>query len=232
MASLQPDVVLPLGDLQYETGRSADFAASYDATWGRMKAITRPVVGNHEYAGGKAPGYFGSFGAAAHPPDGWYSFDLADESWHVVVLNGNCALVGGCGEGSRQYEWLRTNLESTTATCILAAWHQPRWSSGLHHSDPNYEPFWQLLAQHGADLVLGGHDHHYERFAAKQGIVQLVVGTGGRSLYPAPFAERGSVVRNANGFGVLELDLQRGSYRGAFRPIPGNPFTDEFSASC
>jgi acid phosphatase type 7 len=227
--SLEPDVVLALGDIQYELGRPEDYVA-YDRTWGRMKAITRPVIGNHEYAGGEAPGYFGYFGEAAHPPGGWYSFDVGP--WHVVVLNSVCGPAGGCHQGSRQYEWLRADLEATTSECILAAWHHPRWSSGIHHSDPTVEPFWQLLAQHGGDLVLGGHDHHYERFAPERGIVQVVVGTGGRSLYPAPFAEAGTVVRDANAFGVLELELHEGSYRGAFRPVPGRPFSDEFSADC
>lgn len=56
--SLDPDVVAPLGDLQYEYGEAANFAASYDPTWGRFKERSRPAVGNHEYAGGRARGYF------------------------------------------------------------------------------------------------------------------------------------------------------------------------------
>ena len=227
--SLQPDVVLALGDLQYELGRPQDYVA-YEKTWGRLKPITRPVIGNHEYAGGKAPGYFGYFGEAAHPPDGWYSFDLGP--WHVVVLNSVCGAVGGCDEASRQYAWLRADLEASPSECVLAAWHHPRWSSGIHHSDATMEPLWLLLAQHGGDLVLGGHDHHYERFAPDDGLVQVIVGTGGRSLYPAPFAEAGTVIRTASGFGVLQLELLADGYRGAFRPIPGFDFTDEFSGGC
>ncbi|HUP84225.1 MAG TPA: metallophosphoesterase [Acidimicrobiales bacterium] len=228
---LHPDVVLPLGDLQYELGKVADFSASYDATWGRFKAITRPVPGNHEYAGGKAKGYFGYFGAAAHGPDGWYSFDVPS-SWHVVVLNSVCAAVGGCGPGSRQYEWLRADLDATTSECIVAAWHHPRWSSGLHHSDDTYEPFWQLLAQHGADLVLSGHDHHFERFAPKEGIVQIVAGTGGRSLYPIASREPGSAAAQARGFGVVELDLRPGGYTTTYRPVSGLDFSDGSTRSC
>jgi 3',5'-cyclic AMP phosphodiesterase CpdA len=228
--SLHPDVVLPLGDLQYETGRAQDFAAAYDRTWGRLKSVTHPVPGNHEYAGGKAPGYYGYFGAAAHPPDGWYSFDVG--TWHVIVLNSICAAIGGCGAGSREYEWLRADLEATTSECIVAAWHHPRWSSGLHHSDDNYEPFWQLLAQHGADVVLSGHDHHYERFAPDDGIVEFVVGTGGRSLYPAVLPEKGSVTSSDDGFGVLELQLREHSYTARFHPIAGNRYTDASSADC
>jgi 3',5'-cyclic AMP phosphodiesterase CpdA len=229
--SLHPDLVLPLGDLQYETGRAQDFVSSYEHTWGRLKSVTRPVAGNHEYAGGNAVGYYAYFGEAAHAPDGWYSFDVPG-GWHIIVLNSVCAAVGGCDEGSRQYEWLRADLEATTSTCILAAWHHPRWSSGLHHSDATYEPFWRLLAHHGADVVLSGHDHHYERFAPKHGVVQFVVGTGGRSLYPVVLPEAGTVVSSDDGFGVLELQLHDHGYVASFRPIAGNPFTDSVSAGC
>jgi hypothetical protein len=228
--SLHPTAVITLGDEQYELGKPGDFAAVYDKTWGRFKDKTYPVPGNHEYAGGKAPGYFGEFGDRAHPPDGWYSVDVG--TWHLVLLNSVCSAIGGCGEGSREYQWLQQDLESTKAACILAAWHHPRWSSGLHGSDPGYEPFWQLLAAHGADIVLSGHDHHYERFAPKQGITQFVVGTGGRSLYPIPGKEDGSLTRNDTDFGVLELTLHDGSYDWHFSPAGQGIFSDAGSAPC
>jgi 3',5'-cyclic AMP phosphodiesterase CpdA len=229
--SLHPDLVMPLGDLQYDLGKAADFAASYDATWGRLKSLTRPVPGNHEYTGGKANGYFGEFGATAHGPDGWYSFDVP-AGWHVVVLNSVCAAVGGCGPGSRQYQWLQADLDATSSECILAAWHHPRWSSGLHHSDATYEPFWQLLAQHGADVVLSGHDHHYERFEPKDGIVQIVAGTGGRNLYPIVQREAGSAAAQTSGFGVLELELRRDGYTARYHPVPGFDYGDEVTRGC
>jgi hypothetical protein len=233
VASLDPDVVMPLGDLQYEFGRAADFAASYERNWGRFKDRTRPVVGNHEYTGGRADGYFGYFGAAAHGPDGWYSFDAGDSGWHVIVLNSVCGPIGGCGEGSRQLQWLRDDLAATTAACIVAAWHHPRWTSGLHGNDQSMDPIWRALAERGADLVLSGHDHHYERFDPKDGgLVQLVVGTGGRSLYPVLFRQEGSVAVQTNGYGVLDLELRPGTYTATFRPIPGFDFTDSSTRSC
>jgi hypothetical protein len=230
--SLDPDVVLPLGDLQYQLGKRADFDAAYATNWGRFKAITRPVVGNHEYTGGKANGYFGYFGDAAHGPDGWYSFDAGATGWHVVVLNSVCGAVGGCGEGSRQLAWLRADLAATTSECLVAAWHHPRWSSGLHGSDESMDPIWRTLAARGADLVLSGHDHHYERFEPKDGLVQLVAGTGGRSLYPVLAREAGSIVVQTSGFGVLDLELRPGEYKATFRPVPGFDFSDSSTRSC
>lgn len=230
---LDPDVVMPLGDLQYELGKAADYESSYAKNWGRFRDITRPVVGNHEYTGGRADGYFGFYGAAARPPDGWYSFDAGDTGWHVVVLNSVCAAVGGCGEGSRQLEWLRADLAATSSDCILAAWHHTRWSSGLHGSDESMEPIWQALAARGADVVLSSHDHSYERFEPKDGgLVQYVVGTGGRSLYPIIGREAGSAAAQARGFGVLDVELRPGSYTATFRPVPGFDFSDSSTRRC
>lgn len=232
VASLDPDVVMPLGDLQYELGKRPEFDESYATNWGRFKDITRPVVGNHEYTGGRANGYFGYFGEAAHGPDGWYSFDAGDSGWHVVVLNSVCGAVGGCGEGSRQLAWLQADLAATPATCIVAAFHHPRWSSGLHGSDASMDPAWRALAARGADLVLSGHDHHYERFEPKDGLVQYVVGTGGRSLYPIFGREDGSAVSQTRGFGVLEVELRPGTSTTTFRPVPGFDFSDASTRSC
>ncbi len=228
--SLRPDVVLPLGDLQYELGKGPDYVAGYDTNWGRLKTVTRPVPGNHEYTGGRAAGYFGYFGDVAHGPDGWYSFDAG--AWHVIVLNSVCGAVGGCETGSRQHEWLRADLAATPSDCLLAAWHHPRWSSGLHRSSATMQPLWQLLASHGADLVLSGHDHHYERFAPRDGIVQLVAGTGGRSLYPVFGREEGTVASQARGFGVVELLLSPSGWTSTFRPVPGFDYADTASGRC
>lgn len=228
---IHPDVVMALGDLQYENGTAAAFAASYDKTWGRWKAKTRPAVGNHEFQTKGATGYFAYWGAAAGAPGkGWYSYDVG--TWHVVVLNANCGIVG-CGAGSEQEQWLRADLAAHPAVCTLAYWHQPRYSSGLHGDDPATEAFWVDLAAAHADLVLDGHDHDYERFAPQRGIRQFTVGTGGRSLYlfratPDP----GSEVRNATTFGVLQLTLHPTGYDWRFVGVPGSSFTDSGTGDC
>ena len=229
--SLDPDVVLPLGDLQYEYGEADNFAASYDPTWGRFKDRTRPVVGNHEYAGGRARGYFGYWGDAAHGPGGWYSFDVG--AWHVVVLNSVCSVVG-CDERSEQLQWLRADLAAAAKPCTLAAFHPPRFTSGLHGPDASIQPLWAELASAGTDVALAGHDHHYERLATPDGIRQFVVGTGGRNTYPVLGRAEGSEVVNTTTFGVLALTLRPDGYDWRFAAIPGSGsgFTDEGSAGC
>jgi hypothetical protein len=236
------DAVLTLGDNQYEAGALADFQSSYDPTWGRVKGITHPVPGNHEYATQGAAGYFSYFGAAAgDPTKGYYSFDL--DSWHIIALNSNCSNVGGCDQGSPQERWLRADLAAHQNACTLAYWHHPRFTSGsVHHSDPRTEAFWQALHEFHADVVLTGHQHNYERFDPQSptgsadpwsGIRQFVVGTGGKDLYsfdsaPAP----NSVVRNSSTFGVLKLTLRPTSYEWQFIPEAGKTFTDAGTGTC
>ena len=243
-----PAAVLALGDLQYECGSTQAFAASYDPTWGRLKAITHPVPGNQEYdqqgtdcpAEGTALGYFQYFGDAAGPLlKGWYSFDLG--AWHVIALNANCDFVEGCDKGSAQYAWLQKDLASDTARCTLAFWHEPRFSSGQHNNDGQMDDAFTALYDAGADVVLNGHDHLYERFAPQdpnqnadpKGIAEFIVGTGGEDHGSFDNSnEPNSQVRDATSFGVLEMTLHPDGYDWRFVPAAGGTFTDQGSGTC
>ncbi len=238
--------VLPLGDLQYEDGTLAQFEASYEPSWGELKEITRPVPGNHEYDTPGAAGYFDYFngvgvadGAANRRGRGYYSFDVGD--WHLIALNSNCTAVGGCKEGRPQNDWLEADLTANPATCVLAYWHHPRFSSGAEHGSlARTGPFWDDLHAAGADLVLSSHDHLYERFAPQnprgvadpEGIRQFVVGTGGNSLLGFSETAPNSEVREAETYGVLELTLRPSSYEWEFRAADGAGFTDSGSDRC
>lgn len=240
LVGMRLTAVLLLGDNQYEDGALRKYQQAYEPTWGRLKAITRPAPGNHEYATPDAQGYFGYFGAAAGDPTrGYYSFDIG--AWHLIALNSNCASIGGCGAGSPQEQWLRADLADHPARCTLAYWHHPRFSSGWHGSDAAYTAFWRSLYDAGADIVLNGHDHGYERFAPQdpngvadsgRGIREFVVGTGGRSLYGFRTVQAHSAVSNAETFGVLVLTLQPTSYEWKFLPEPGKEFTDSGRRNC
>jgi hypothetical protein len=237
----RPDgVVATLGDNAYSRGTAREFAECYGPTWGRHRDRTRPAPGNHDYQTSRAAGYFAYFGAAAgEPPRGYYSYDLG--SWHVVVLDSNC---GGtsCRAGGVQERWLRAELAASGAACTLAYWHHPRFSSGsTHGSDDAVAPLFEALYEAGADVVLAGHEHNYERFApldpsgavdSSRGIRTFVVGTGGRSHYKFASPIRGSEVRNGDTFGVLELTLEPGSYRWEFLPEAGKTFTDSGTGTC
>ena len=232
--------VMAVGDLAYPDGSKENFDC-YDKTWGRVKARTRPAVGNHEFHSTGATFYFKYFGAAAgDAKEGYYSYELG--TWHIVVLNSECAEVGGCNAGSRQEKWLRGDLAAHPVACTLAYWHKPLFSSGgKHGDDPEIKPLWRALYEANADVVVNGHDHDYERFApqdadakadAQRGIREFVAGTGGKNHRPFADPHANSEVRNADAFGVLKLTLKPGGYDWQFIPEPGKNFTDAGSGVC
>jgi len=234
------DAVLLLGDNQYLDGSLAKYQLVFGPTWGRLGSLLRPAPGNHEYETPGAAGYFDYFGAAAGKrTEGWYSYELG--TWHVVVLNSNCAAIGGCGPGSSQLRWLAADLAAHPRACTLAYWHHPRFSSGQHNDDATYDAFWRTLYAAGADLVLVGHDHDYERFAPQDpdgrpdpayGIREIVAGTGGREVRPFATLRANSEARNAQDLGLLQLRLRTDGYDWQFLPAPGGTFTDAGSAGC
>jgi hypothetical protein len=120
-------------------------------------------------------------------------------------------------------------------------WHHPLFSSGEHGNDAVTRDLWRALYDAGAELVLNGHDHDYERFAPQtpgaradpeRGLVELVVGTGGRSHYQFFTIRAHSLVRDNKTFGVLRLDLAEGGWTFEFLPVRGGGFTDSGRGTC
>ena len=233
----QAGTVATLGDNAYESGTAQQFKECYDPTWGPFKDRTKPVPGNHEYNTSGASGYYDYFGAAAgDPAKGYYSYDLG--SWHIVALNSNIDMKAG----STQEQWLRKDLAAHPTACTLAYWHHPRFSSSSTHGNTSSTgPLFQALYDYGAEIVLAGHDHTYERYAPQTpgaqadfdfGIREFVVGTGGKNLYGLGSAEPNSEVRNNKTYGVLKLTLSADGYTWEFLPVAGASFTDSGSGTC
>jgi hypothetical protein len=261
--SLAPDAVAVLGDNQYEHGELDNFNEVYDPTWGAFKDITHPAVGNHEYEGDlerdSAPGYYEYFGdAAGDPSEGYYRWSLGD--WTLFALNSGAidyTRTGGgsampddcwpvsCAPGSGQETWLREQLAGLPEdACVLAYWHHPRYSSGyggITRDYPETGALYQALHEHGAELVLVGHAHNYERFDPMDasgspdeatGTTQLVVGTGGRSLFADPGPQREtSETLYTDAFGVVELTLGPDGWSSRFVTEAGET-RDGSSGSC
>jgi 3',5'-cyclic AMP phosphodiesterase CpdA len=244
---LAPTAVAPLGDLQYESGELAEFAGSFEQSWGAFKGQMYPAPGNHEYYTNGATGYFDYFngvgaatGAAGPRGKGYYAYVLG--GWHVIVLNSNCDRIS-CAAGSEQEQWLRAELARYQAPCTLAYWHHPLFTSGPNRNDPNdlaTAPLWDALYAAGADAVLNGHDHHYERFAPQDpagnrdeddGIREFVVGTGGRSLYDFQRRSPHSQFRDKANFGALQVTLRPGGYEWRFFTT-GGAVLDSGSGVC
>ena len=243
--------VLPLGDNQYECGGLNALYQSYDSTWGRLKSISHPVIGNHDYTAptgtdcdpaGNGAGHWQYWGSTAGDPSkGYYSYDIG--SWHLIALNSQCNKVvgGGCVSGSEQEQWLRADLAAHPNACTLAYMHHPRWSSAEKTSDPRFDALWRALVAGGAELLLVGHAHQYQRFAPMNangaadtnGVREFVVGTGGKHIHVGDiFNEPNIEVVNDKTFGVLMLTLHPTSYDFRFAPEAGATFTDSGSKGC
>ncbi|HZG66589.1 MAG TPA: metallophosphoesterase, partial [Herpetosiphonaceae bacterium] len=228
--------VFTTGDNVYPDGTASQFARCYDPNWGRHKERTRPTPGNHDYHTSGASAYFDYFGAAAgRRGEGYYSYDLG--AWHIIALNSNISM----SAGSAQMEWLQADLQANPADCTLAYWHHPRFSSGDHGSSSMPRAAWETLYEAGADVVLNGHDHNYERFAPQtpsgaldrtRGIRQFVVGTGGTDLRDVGSPIANSEARNDTTHGVLKLTLRATSYDWEFVPVAGRTYEDAGSGSC
>jgi len=235
-----PGTVMAVGDLAYPDGTPENFAC-YDKTWGRERARTRPAVGNHEFHWAGATFYFQYFGeSAGDSSKSYYSYELG--AWHIVVLNSECAQVGGCEAGSAQEKWLRDDLAAHPAACTLAYFHKPLFSSGgAHGNDLTVKPLWDALYHAGADVVVNGHDNDYEGFGpqttegqadAAHGIREFVAGTGGKNHRPFGTADANSEVRNTDAFGVLKLTLLPEKYAWEFVPEEGKSFADSGEGVC
>jgi len=222
--------VFTAGDNVYSDGTAAEFADCFNPSWGRHKARTFPAPGNHDYHVAGAAGYYGYFGNRAGGPGGYYAYNLG--AWRVYSLNSEIV-------GDAQVNWLRADLAANPRACVVAYWHHPLFSSGRHGNDDAVRPFWDVLHAAGAELVINGHDHDYERFgpqapdggANANGIREIVVGTGGAGLRPFEGVRPNSEVRDFSTNGVLKLTLNASGYRWDFVPAGGS-FRDSGTGTC
>jgi len=223
--------VFTTGDNAYTDGSYTEYINCYEPTWGRHKSRTKPSPGNHEYLTSGAAGYFQYFDNIPS----YYAYDL--DSWRIYALNSEIDV----SAASSQIAWLKDDLAANPSQCVLAYWHKPRWSSGATHGSRSVmQTLWQIFYDAGAELVITGHEHNYERFAemnasgatSSPGLREFVVGTGGAGLYPFATPHAASQVRNNTTYGVLKLTLRTTGYDWQFVPIAGSTFTDSGSTNC
>ncbi|HEY5276984.1 MAG TPA: metallophosphoesterase [Coriobacteriia bacterium] len=243
------DEVFTAGDNAYPDGTAQDFALCFAPSWGDSAKLImrhiRPSPGNHEHLSGGTSPYYQFFGSrAGAPTKGYYSYDIG--SWHAVVLNSEMIVNPAAfsdADRTAQENWLRQDLSSHTQRCTVAYWHNPRFTSGWHGNDSRLQTFWRILYAGGADLVLNGHDHDYERFRPQapdgaldtlRGVVEIVVGTGGgelRRFQTTIDPEPHSAYRLEGHYGVLKLTLGGAEWRSAFLGTDGRVY-DEAAGRC
>ena len=229
-----PVAVFTTGDNAYPAGLDRDFVRCFGSSWGdpkkRIMKFLRPAIGNHDYQSDYGAAYYRYFGRRAGPVfKGYYSYDLGD--WHIIALNSETAAQGGLSDRRAQEDWLKKDLQEHGKLCTVAYLHRPLYSSGAHGASPVMTRIWNILAEGGVDLVLAGHEHHYERFLpfnasgavdSLNGMEQIIVGTGGGSLTGIRSKLAfGSIIQIQGHWGVLIATLGKDEYRTSFLDVNG-----------
>jgi hypothetical protein len=234
---MDPNLFLYLGDV-YNDGTETEFHNWYGTGsnhYSRFRSITNPTIGNHEYQGLQAPDYFDYWDNVPH----YYSFDAA--GWHFINLD-STSQYNQTVAGTPQYDWLVTDLEANTAVCTVAYFHHPLFNVGAEGESLRMSDIWTLLAQHGVDVVLTGHDHDYQRWHPMNGageidpngVTEFVVGTGGHGIQDfIKTDDRMAVGFNTppTAFGSLKMELNQDGAAFQFVNIQGH-ILDSGSIPC
>ena len=222
IAKQKPDRFLYIGDV-YPSGTATDFRVNYGSTYGRLRAITEPTPGNHEWFNRKK-GYFPYWRKAkGRTQPSYYSVQI--QGWQFLDLNSEAPH----GKGSAQLAWLRKQV-AAPGTCRIAFFHRPRYSAGTVHGDaPDVAPLWNALRSH-ARLVINGHDHTMQRMKRRNGLTEYVSGTGGSVLYRNRRDSRLAWGRSGV-TGALRIVLRPGNATLEFRSSSGR-LLDRSRATC
>jgi hypothetical protein len=219
-------------------GKALEYTLYFEPSWGRFRPQLRPAMGNHDFMAAQGAAYYDYFGdGVGERGKGYYSYDVGP-NWHAVVLNSNNRKVSVPLQ--EELDWLASDLAEAQGKHVFAYWHHPRFSSGEHANNDVVRPYWELLTAAGAEFVISGHDHDYERFAPQladgrrddAGMRQFVVGTGGMGLRGYGSIRPNSEVRDADTWGVIKIVLHDSWYEWLFLPVAGGTFFDSGATPC
>ncbi|HYH99958.1 metallophosphoesterase [Hyalangium sp.] len=245
MLERRPELFLGLGDNAYEAGTEEEIQNNLFAPLAELVAEVPfyPVAGNHEYVTNQSQPYLDNMYLPTSPSGGerYYSFDWGFV--HFVGLDSSCAL--GLATADRctlaaQKAWLEQDLAASQTAWKIVYFHHATWSTGAWGSALKMRSeFAPIFEKHGVDLVLTGHDHHYERTrpmigdavapAGQNGVTYLVVGGGGANLrYISSKQPEWSVTRNNKVHGFLDVDVTGGTLLGRLL-TPEGEVVDSFT---
>ena len=236
--------VFTTGDNAYPDGTFNNYQV-YDAAWGSFKDKTRPTYGNHDYYGSStAAGSQEYWNLEPATPvqvsnaASYYAYNVGNSNWRAIVLNSadtegpNSNQAPSCAAGSAQMNFLNSELSTTKNTVLF--WHHARFSSSTDHPTSEgvtgcSKTFFDTAHDNGADLVVQGHSHLYERYDTRNttgakvtgGLTSIVCGTGGNSFdslqgSPSPAPD----VNFTNAWGVCKLTLNTNSAQVDYLSAP------------
>ncbi|RIL12197.1 alkaline phosphatase [bacterium] len=240
-----PDFILAVGDDYYGAAGEPDPAKRYDRSTGQyycaflkdvtttgsfcpsgLAAVNRffPALGNHDYSDAGVGAYLGYFslpgagipGSGSSGSERYYDFLRGPA--HFFVVDSDEALRNATDRAAQQ-AWLQAQLAASSAKWKVVYFHHPPYSSSsFHGSTPGMQ--WPFAAW-GADLVLAGHDHTYERIQLGDGVTYLVAGLGGAPPYGFGAPVAGSQARYNSLRGALRLTVTDAAVDGRFVSVDG-----------
>ncbi len=220
-----PDLVLTVGDNNYPLGEAETiddhigryyqgFISPYTGSYGPGAEDNRffPALGNHDLYTAQGQAYFDYFTL----PGNERYYDFTWGAVHFFCLNSTDSEPDGVGRSSTQAAWLQEKLAISTSSWQVVYFHLPPYSSGYQGSiDWMRWPF----ADWGADVVLTGHDHLYERLEV-EGIPYVINGLGGGVIYPFEETLPQSRVRYNSAHGAMLVTAS--AYQMSFQFINVN----------
>lgn len=239
--SLDGTILMP-GDISNLQGTAEQYEECFDPIYGSELDRIYAVPGDNDYNTPGAGPYFDLM--ASRPGErgkGWYAVELGE--WQLIALNSNCDDVGGCREDSEQYAWLDALLQEERVECRIIMWHEPRFTSAANYRGiPRLGDFYGRVHGSGADILIVGHSHTYERLGPlapngdpdPDGIMNFTVGIGGAFFTEFGEPRPGSEIRSNEHRGVVRFTLRPDGYDWEFINVPSNPseLVDSGSASC
>lgn len=216
-----PDFIVTLGDNNYPNGAPDtidenigqyyhEYIFPYRGTYGAGAANKRffPALGNHDWMTNGAKPYFNYF--SFYNEIGYYDFTKGEV--HFFVLDSDPKEPHGILSTSEQAKWLRKSLAASSSDFNIVVFHHAPFSSGKHGSTLYMQ--WPFKAW-GADAIISGHDHLYERIDV-DGLPYFVNGVGGAELYSFGTTVPGSQIRFNQDYGAMRVETGNSSLKFQF----------------
>ena len=211
VARAHPAAIVTTGDNVYDDQGYAALVGSYYGPWVSSGHVI-PAAGNHDHAVG-----ISAFDDYFPGLNGRHVYSAGAGGIRFFILDSTTALASAAAL-ARQRAWLERSLKNSPARWKVVVLHHPPFSSGEAHG-PSRTLRWPFGAW-GADLVLSGHEHNYERLVA-DGSTFVVDGSGGKTLRPLGDPVPGSQVQFDADYGALFLSATASELTGEFWSAAG-----------
>lgn len=216
----QPDLIITTGDNNYPDGSAEtidenigqyyhSYIHPYQGQYGPGAETNRffPTLGNHDWTTDKAQPHLDYF----ELPGNERYYDFTWGPVHFFAISSDSREPDGVGRSSNQAQWLQAALANSTTPWQVVYFHQPAYTSGITHGPTDWMQW--PFAEWGADVVLAGHEHLYERLIV-DGIPHITVGLSGYpALYTFGESYPGSQARYRDNYGALLVEADQRQMR-------------------